>query len=75
MSAQNTGRQSPEPERQSGRQQGEIPGDSGQGVGDKGESNKTESEKTLEVRTFATNTLPLRSATWSLTYILSSSIP
>lgn len=48
MSSQNAGRQSPEPERQSGKQQQDTPAD-GQGVSDKGAGNKDESEKTLEV--------------------------
>jgi hypothetical protein len=51
MSAQNEGRQSPEPERSTGAQQGDAPSD-GQGVND-GTNNKEESKSQLEVRQYA----------------------
>ena len=49
MSSQVPGRQSPPPERQSGKQQQDPPATGG--VGDKAQSNLTESEKTLQVST------------------------
>jgi len=47
MSAQKSGRQSPPPEAQSGKQQQDPPAQ-GQGVGDPSASNKAASEKTLQ---------------------------
>lgn len=47
MSATNVGRQSPEPERQTGAQQQDAPS-SGHGVNDKNSDNKADSEKSLE---------------------------